>query len=138
MPKATGIGGVFIKAKNPGKTLQWYADNLGFEPNADVNCTSFLWRDLPKHDPGGYTVFGLFEPDTKYFDPSPAPFMINLCVDDLDGVLERLRKAGAKVEDKILDEMNGRFGYAYDPEGVKLELWEPNGVGPDGKPIHNA
>ena len=135
MAKVTGVGGVFMKAKDPKGTLKWYADHLGMDPNDECTCSSFLWRDLPGNEPGGYTVFGLFDRHTKYFDPSPAPFMVNLCVDDLDGVLERLRKAGAKVEDKILEEMNGRFGYAYDPEGIKLELWEPNGVGPDGNRI---
>ncbi len=131
MAKVTGIGGVFFKAKDRKGTLRWYEEHLGLDVNYDFNCSSFMWRDMAKDQPGGYTVLSLFASDTKYFAPSDAPFMINLCVDDLDGMLDRLRKAGAKVEDKVLEESNGRFGYAYDPEGIKLELWEPNGVGPD-------
>ena len=70
-------------------------------------------------------MWAVFPAKTKYFDPTVAPFMIDYRVKDLDGVLARLRKAGARVDDKIDSEENGRFGWAVDPEGNRFELWEP-------------
>lgn len=135
MTKVIGIGGVFIKVKNPQDTMQWYENVLGLTPNSNRRCSTFYWRDIGREISNGYTILGYFKDDTEYFNPSDLPFMVNLVVNNLEYMLQKLRVAGAHVEREILHERNGRFGYAYDPDGVKLELWEPNGKGPDGQII---
>jgi uncharacterized glyoxalase superfamily protein PhnB len=84
----------------------------------------FVWRE---HDPRGdaSTVWSVFPIDTKYFAPSEAPFMVNFRVDDLDAMLAQLRASGAAVADRIEDSEYGRFGWVTDPEGNKIELWQP-------------
>lgn len=125
MAEVTGIGGVFFKADDAESLRKWYADKLGFDVQ-DWGGTQFpLDRDRPE---GGYAVWSPFPADTKYFEPSDKAFMINLRVDDLDGMLEQLRAAGARVLDRREDmEGFGSFGYVLDPEGNLLELWEPGG-----------
>jgi predicted enzyme related to lactoylglutathione lyase len=123
--RVTGIGGIFIKARDPKGLAAWYSDNLGV-PRADGAIPPlFQWRDHDDPKRVGTTVWGLFRADTKYFAPSTAPFMINYRVNDLEGVLARLRKAGVTVEPKVVEDFNGKFGWAMDPEGNKIELWEP-------------
>ena len=122
MAKVVAIGGVFFKSKDPDRLRSWYREGLGIE------CEP--WGGKPfVHDkrdsPGvGYTVWSPFPEETEYFAPSEKPYMINMRVDDLDGVLERLREAGAKVLDRREEGENGRFGYVVDPEGNLLELWQ--------------
>jgi catechol 2,3-dioxygenase-like lactoylglutathione lyase family enzyme len=124
MAEVTGIGGVFFKADDAESLRKWYADKLGFDVQ-DWGGTQFPFdRDRPE---AGYAVWSPFPADTKYFEPSDRPFMINLRVDDLDGMLEQLRAAGARVLDRREDmEGFGSFGYVLDPEGNLLELWEPS------------
>ncbi|MFQ5562125.1 MAG: VOC family protein [Parvularculaceae bacterium] len=126
MARATGIGGVFMKSRDPKKLMQWYAEHLGLESNDQFVGSVLKWREYDEPEKIASSVFGLFEQDTEYFNPSVAPYMVNFRVDDLDGLLARLRAAGCKVEDKI-EEMEGigRFGWVIDPEGRKVELWEP-------------
>ncbi|GAB4518919.1 MAG: VOC family protein [Parvularculaceae bacterium] len=132
MAKVTGIGGVFFKARDPKALMKWYADHLGVVPDEGYFGASFKWREAENDKIVGRTVLGLFNTDTEYFNPSEKPFMINLRVDDLDGMLARLRAAGCAVEDKVEDYDYGRFGWVTDPEGVKIELWEPKGEGEEG------
>ena len=122
MAKVTGIGGVFFKSLDPQALREWYRDLMGFDVQS-WGGTQFLFnrRDRPGI---GYTVWSPFEADTKYFEPSRQPFMLNLRVDDLDGMLAQLRNAGAEVLDRREDGENGKFGYVLDPEGNLLELWE--------------
>lgn len=122
-PGVTGIGGIFFKAKDPAKLQDWYVANLGFQA-ADYGV-QFEWREKDARRTVGSTTWGVFPETTTYFDPTSAPFMINYRVSDLDGVLARLRAAGATVDDKVQDEGYGRFGWAIDPEGNRFELWEP-------------
>jgi predicted enzyme related to lactoylglutathione lyase len=119
--RATGIGGIFFKAEDPKKLTAWYVEQLGLP--APKFGVMFPWRE----EDGGpaSTTWGAFKKDTKYFDPTVATFMINYRVKNLDEILARLRKAGARVDDKIEEEDNGRFGWAVDPEGNRFELWEP-------------
>lgn len=131
MAKAVGLGGVFFKCDDPKAQMNWYSEHLGLEIDEGGFCSSFFWRHHDNPDKEGYTVFGPFKRDTEYFNPSDKPFMINLVVDDLDGVLEKLRAAGVSVDDKIEDLEYGRFGWAMDPEGIRIELWEPNGPLPN-------
>lgn len=121
MAKVLGVGGVFFKARDPEGLGQWYAEHLGLEVNYPYGAT-FLPSSTPK---GGLTVWGPFKQDTEYFEPSSKAFMFNLMVDDLDGALAQVRAGGADVMDETMDEDYGRFGWFMDPEGNKVELWEP-------------
>jgi catechol 2,3-dioxygenase-like lactoylglutathione lyase family enzyme len=126
MEKVTGIGGVFFKAKDPKALQAWYAEQLGVPVSAH-GAVVFEWGD-PAHPAGkGQTVLAQFASDTKYFEPSTAPFMLNFRVRDLDAMLAQLRAAGVRVDDKIDESEYGRFGWAMDPDGNRLELWEPPG-----------
>jgi predicted enzyme related to lactoylglutathione lyase len=124
MKRVVGIGGVFFKAQDPEALAGWYARHLGIEPDPKEGA-SFRWRHDDDPERRGRTVWAPFPADTKYFAPSPAPFMINYVVEDLDAVLEALRAEGVTVDDKREDHPYGRFGWAMDPEGNRIELWEP-------------
>lgn len=121
MAKVTGIGGVFMKCKDPDTLKKWYVDNLGM-PDSDYAGISFPHADLDKD---GYSVFGLFKTETEYFNPSSREFMLNLMVDDLDGMLARVAEAGAELVGDVEDSEFGKFGWFLDPEGNKIELWQP-------------
>lgn len=118
-----GIGGVFFKSEDPGRLAEWYRRvfDLAFE---DWGGIAFPIAPAAAK-PGACQVFSAFSATTTYFAPSEKPFMINLMVDDLDGVL--MRAAGAGVEPVWRDDAdhNGRFAHVIDPEGTKIELWEP-------------
>jgi predicted enzyme related to lactoylglutathione lyase len=122
MARVLGVGGVFFKAKDPGGLMNWYRDVLGLEVE-DWGGTVFRPEGMAAH-PGAGTVFSAFEADTDYFGPSTKEFMINLAVDDLDGILASCAQHG--VEAKVHpDDTNGRFAHIIDPEGTKIELWQP-------------
>ena len=123
--RVTGIGGIFIKARDPKALAAWYSDHLGVPRANGAIPPLFQWRDHDDPQRVGNTVWGLFQSDTKYFAPSTAPFMINYRVNNLDRLLARLRAAGITVEPKVVDDFNGKFGWVMDPEGNKIELWEP-------------
>ena len=118
MAKVLGIGGVFFKAVDPKALSAWYARVLGMEI-ADWGGAVF------PHPARGRTVWSPFKADTTYFDPSPHAFMVNLIVDDLDGVLARAKAEGVEPLGRQEDESQGRFAWILDPAGVKVELWEP-------------
>jgi catechol 2,3-dioxygenase-like lactoylglutathione lyase family enzyme len=122
-PRVTGIGGVFFKAHNPASLGAWYRDRLGFDVQ-DWGGAAFHWNRRDRAGEG-YTVWAPFASDTRYFEPSDKPFMLNLRVDDLDAVLATLRSEGVRVLERREDTEQGRFGYCLDPEGNLLELWEP-------------
>ncbi len=123
MAQVKGIGGVFFKAKDPAKLQAWYREHLGIIPETD-GYVSFWWKqvDNPQDQ---YTVWSPFPQDTRYFEPSSAPFMINYIVDDLDALLAELRAKGVPVDDTVEEMEYGRFGWATDPEGNRFELWQP-------------
>jgi predicted enzyme related to lactoylglutathione lyase len=123
--RVTGIGGIFIKARDPKALAAWYSGHLGVPRANGAIPPLFQWRDHDDPQRVGNTVWGLFQSDTKYFAPSTAPFMINYRVNNLDRLLARLRAAGITVEPKVVDDFNGKFGWVMDPEGNKIELWEP-------------
>lgn len=124
MKRVTGIGGIFFKAKNPDRLKEWYSKHLGVQID-ETTCGSFKWRDHDDPNRTGRTVWAPFPSDTDYFAPSSAPFMINYRVENLDYVLEQLRKEGVTVEDRIEEYEYGRFGWAMDPDGNRIELWQP-------------
>lgn len=123
MARVVDIGGVFYKARDMDALREWYRTGLGLDVQSWGGAMLFHGgADAPG---AGYTVWSLFPADTDYFAPSDKPFMLNLRVDDLDGVLAQLRQTGASVLDRRQEDENGRFGYVVDPEGTLIELWEP-------------
>jgi predicted enzyme related to lactoylglutathione lyase len=120
MAKVIGFGGIFFKSRDPGALAEWYAQHLGLP----VEAWGGARFDGESQQPG-YTMWSPFAADTKYFSPSTQPYMINFRVDDLDGLLARLRDAGVTVDDRVEDSEYGRFGWVMDPEGTRIELWQP-------------
>ena len=121
--RVTGIGGVFFKSRDSEAVSQWYARHLGVPYRAGEGA-AFRWADDPQLD-GGMTIWSAFPADTTYFNPSPAPLMINFCVSNLDALLAQLSSEGVRIDEKREDHEYGRFAWIYDPEGNKIELWEP-------------
>jgi predicted enzyme related to lactoylglutathione lyase len=123
MQKVTGIGGVFIKAKDPKALAAWYQQHLGigFGNNSHV---VFNWKD---DSDSGMTVFSFFKEENAYFDPSEKSYMINFRVKDLSALLEELKKENVWMEEKTQEYDYGKFAWIMDPEGNKIELWEPLG-----------
>lgn len=124
MAKVIGLGGIFFKARDPQALASWYAEHLGLsiEPWGGTRFT----EDEQRH---GYTAWCPFASDTTYFAPSTQPYMINFRVDDLDALLAQLREAGVEVDDRVEDGEYGRFGWILDPEGTRIELWQPPASG---------
>jgi len=121
MERATGIGGIFLKSDDPSKLYAWYEKHLGIKADPQYG-KMFEWQQ--EGTPGG-TVWSIFPRDTKYFDPSHAAFMVNYRVDNLDALLEELRAAGVWIDPKREDHDYGRFAWIMDPDGNRIELWEP-------------
>jgi predicted enzyme related to lactoylglutathione lyase len=124
MKRVTGIGGVFFKARDPKALADWYRVHLGMDVQ-DWGGVSFSWVTEDNPSGTGSTVWSPFKDDTGYFAPSSAPFMVNYRVADLHGLLAALRAEGCAVEDKIEESELGKFGWVVDPEGNKVELWQP-------------
>jgi predicted enzyme related to lactoylglutathione lyase len=124
MKRVSGIGGVFFKSKDPKALGEWYAKHLGLavEPWGGV---AFRWAGDDNPQGIGTTIWSPFAADTEYFAPGSASFMVNYRVDDLHGLLALLRSEGCQVEDKVEESEYGKFGWVIDPEGNKLELWQP-------------
>jgi predicted enzyme related to lactoylglutathione lyase len=119
MAKVVGIGGVFLRAKNPEALYAWYAQKLGIPRSSDG---SFMFEDEASQ---GMTVFAFFPQTTQYFGPGTQATMINFRVDDLDGLLKKLVADGVTVDPNSQDYDYGKFGWIVDPEGNRVELWEP-------------
>jgi predicted enzyme related to lactoylglutathione lyase len=118
-----GIGGVFFKSANREQMREWYSKHLGL---ADKGQGAMLpWREHDDPQKEHVTVWTVFPTSTKYFDPSPAPFMVNYIVDDMDALLDRLKQEGVKIDAKRMNESYGRFAWIYDLDGNKIELWQP-------------
>jgi predicted enzyme related to lactoylglutathione lyase len=124
MKRVTGIGGIFIRARDPVALREWYRRHLGIDVQA-WGGTAFTWTDDSGKPVGGTTVWSISAADNDYFAPSDAPFMVNYRVGNLDAVLDALRGEGCDVLDKTDESEFGRFGWVMDPEGNKVELWQP-------------
>lgn len=124
MKRVTGIGGIFFKAKDPQALGAWYRKHLGINV-LDWGGAAFVWRGDHNPEGIGTTIWSPFAADTQYFAPSDAPFMINYRVDDLHALLAVLRAEGVQVDEKTEESEFGKFGWVIDPEGNKLELWQP-------------
>ena len=122
--KALGVGGVFFRSPDPGKLAKWYRETLGLETEAwgTTHGTSFSPKSMPAN---AFTVWSTFAHDTEYFGKPQQSFMINLVVDNLNMALANVRAAGGEVIPGKEDEDYGRFGWIVDPDGNRVELWEP-------------
>ena len=124
MQRVTGIGGFFLKAKDPKALAAWYDKHLGFSFGNNLYI-SFKWVNEDNPAVPGNTVFSFFKKESTYFDPSASPFMINFRVKDLVTLLEKLKEEGVEIIGEMMEEDYGKFGWIMDPEGNKIELWEP-------------
>jgi predicted enzyme related to lactoylglutathione lyase len=125
MARVIGMGGLFFKSKNPANLYTWYERNLGLKRDKTSMAVMLSWSEAFRSRPKGMTVWSIFPANTKHFRPSRACFMINFAVDDLDGMLARLRRNRAKVDPKVEEYDYGRFAWVMDPDGNRIELWEP-------------
>ena len=124
MNRVTGIGGIFFRARDPVALRAWYAKHLGIDVQP-WGGTAFSWADAAGNPTGGTTVWSINAADNDYFAPSSAPFMVNYRVEDLAAVLKALREEGCDVLDRTDESEFGKFGWVMDPEGNKVELWQP-------------
>lgn len=124
MKRVTGIGGIFFKAKDAVALRAWYQKNLGVDVQ-EWGGAAFRWTDDAGRPTTGTTVWTVFAAGDDYFAPSTSPFMVNYRVADLHALLEVLRADGCHVIEKIEESEYGKFGWVVDPEGNKIELWEP-------------
>ena len=121
MAKVLGIGGIFFKSADPDRLYNWYSEHLGVTKK-DEPGVSFQNSGQP---PAGYIVWSAFDANTKYFDPADKQYMFNLVVDDLEGALQQVEKGGAELVGEIEACDFGSFGWFIDPDGNKVELWQP-------------
>ena len=123
MARVTGVGGVFIRSKDPKALSAWYAEHLGITLDTYGGAT-LKWSDeVPAGT--GMTVWNAFPHDTTYFGPGSQAVMINYRVDDIDALLEKLSAAGVRIDPNRMDESYGRFAWIEDLDGNRLELWQP-------------
>ena len=127
MARVTGIGGIFLRARDPKYLAAWYAQHLGIQLTEYGHAT-LLWTDeIPATT--GMTIWNLFPADTKYFGPGnnegTQQAMVNYRVDDLDALLTQLAAAGVTIDPNREDYDYGRFAWITDPEGNRIELWQP-------------
>ena len=125
MKKVTGIGGVFFKCQDPNKVKEWYNKHLGLD--AGQYGATFEWIQTEDSTKKGSTSWNTFTQTGKFFDPSAKDFMINYRVDNLEALVEELKKEGVTIVDKIESYDYGKFVHIMDIEGNKIQLWEPAG-----------
>jgi len=123
MKKVTGIGGIFFKCADPKKMNEWYSKNLGLP--VEKYGTMFQSRDMDDPEKTVSTIWSPFPENTKYFEPSQRDFMINYRVENIEALVEELKNASVTITDELTDSEYGKFVHILDPEGNKIELWEP-------------
>ena len=124
MKRVTGIGGIFLKARDPKAMQAWYKRHLGIDVQA-WGGTAFRWTDAEGRPVAGTTVWSIGSAESDASAPGAAPFVVNYRVADVRALLEALREEGCDVLDRFDDSEFGKFGWVIDPEGNKVELWEP-------------
>jgi len=122
-PRVTGVGGVFFYTNNPEDTKKWYSKNLGFNTN-DWGA-SFEFRNSNNPDEFNYLQWSPFKMDDKYFNPSKKDFMVNYRVQNIEGLVKKLKENGVTILDEIAVYEYGKFVHIMDDDGHKIELWEP-------------
>jgi len=126
MERVTGIGGVFFRSLDPHRIQRWYVDHLGLPEPVDGDPTVvFTWRERDDAERVGSTIWSPFPAETDYFGPRGKSWMLNFRVRDLDAMLTQLRAAGVQVDERIEELPEGRFGWFVDPDGNRVELWQP-------------
>jgi len=126
LERVSGIGGVFFKAKDPKALSAWYRQHLGIAVGGPAPAEpAFAWRERDDPSRLATTTWAIFRDTTTYFAPSKAPFMLNYRVRNLDRMIAQLRAAGIAVEPRVAEDAAGRFAWLADPEGNRIELWEP-------------
>jgi len=123
MKRVTGIGGVFFRARNSKKLANWYAKHLGIPINE--GSAVFAWRAFSDRNRMAHTIWSAFPKDTDYFGRKTQQFMINYRVKNLRSVLKKLREEGVRVDKRTENTSYGKFGWIIDPEGNRIELWQP-------------
>ncbi len=121
MARVTGIGGIFFRCKDSDAQRNWYQSHLGL--NTDEYGTTFEWRQSENPEIKGFSQWSPFKQDTDYFE---GEFMINYRVDNLDEMLAELKAKGVELVGEVMVESYGKFAHIRDPEGHRVELWEPN------------
>lgn len=121
MKRVTGIGGIFFKSRDPKALAAWYRKHLGIEVE-EWGGAAFQWKGPNNPDGGGTTIWSPFADDASHF---ATPFMINYRVDDLHALLAALRAEGVQVEERVEESEYGKFGWIIDPDGTRVELWQP-------------
>ena len=124
MKKVTGIGGIFFKCNDPDKMKEWYKTHLGLDTN-EYGAT-FEWKEASDSTKNGSTQWSPFPETSKYFEPSAKDFMINYRVENLEALVEELKKEGVTIVDKMESYDYGKFIHIIDMEGNKVQLWEPS------------
>ena len=124
MKRVTGIGGIFFVAKDPAALCAWYRRHLGIDVQ-EWGGAAFAWSDAAGNPVNGTTIWSVSAADGNPFAPGTAPFMVNYRVDDLTALLQALRDEGCQVLEKTETSEFGMFGWVIDPEGNKVELWQP-------------
>jgi catechol 2,3-dioxygenase-like lactoylglutathione lyase family enzyme len=125
MKRVTAIGGIFFKTKDPQKTRDWYKEHLGLDMSP--YGSKFNWRHDDDSTKKGYTLWTPFSQTTKYFEPSNQDFMVNYHVENIEAVVEALKKEGVTIVDEIATYDYGKFVHILDLDGNKIELFEPKG-----------
>ena len=121
--KITGLGGVFFKCKDPQAMRDWYNKNFGL--SNDKYGHPFVWKKHEAPEQNGYTVWNPFDDNSDYFKPSKQKYMINYRVENIEELMKNLKKADITIVGEIESFDYGKFGWILDPEGNKIELWEP-------------
>ncbi|PXY02734.1 glyoxalase [Marinifilum breve] len=122
--RVTGIGGIFFKTKDPKGTKEWYNKHLGIQCPDEYGGV-FEWQKTSKPEETGFTIWGPFDENTEYFQPSKKDFMFNYRVENLEELLKELKEEGVEIVGEMQVFEYGKFGWILDPEGNKVELWEP-------------
>jgi len=124
MQRVIGLGGPFIKAKDPKALAAWYEQHLGLPFNGSVYATLPFVNESGNPNKG-YNILSFFKADSEYFSPSNKEVMVNLIVADAFGLMAKLKEEGVEIVGEPMDEEYGKFFWIMDPEGNKIELWEP-------------
>ena len=124
MKRVTGVGGIFFKAKDPPALQAWYKNHLGIDVQP-WGGAAFEWTDSEGKPVAGTTAWSIVSEKSTQFEPGSASFMVNYRVEDLEALVKALREEGCNVLDKVDDSEYGKFGWVIDPEGNKIELWQP-------------
>ena len=124
MKRVIGLGGIMFKSKDPKTLIAWYKKHLGLAIE-DYGGTVFMWDDAMKPGENRYSVWSVAPETSKYFEPGKFSFMVNFMVEDLTALLDILKTEGVEIVGEPMDSEYGKFGWVLDPDGNKIELWQP-------------